>query len=588
MSDVEDTQRFSRPRPVLGDKGLSESELGALMAAGGKAFITGRDSGFRPWQPPPVEELQRALPQYEITEFIARGGMGAVYRGMQRALNRTVAIKVLPPEMCGGSGDLQFVERFKQEAQSMARLSHPNIVAVFDAGETADGLLYYVMEHAEGTDVAQVIAKDGRFASLRAVEIALAVCEALEFAHGEGFVHRDIKPANIVIDGRGRIKVADFGLAKALDLESNVRTGGELALGTPEFLAPETRAVIPVLDGRADIYSLGVTLYQMLTGEIPRGRFKPPSVLVKGIGRRLDAIVDRAMQPDIDERYFCVGEMGRDLEKAARALRASSGRPMAFMRVAMVAALALMGVLGWWSQWAGTGSAKGDGLRAGLGDAANVAIPKGRMGSQTNSLCNVLSTGVSFPVGQWIKPIRTEGDIPRELFDPLIGGRWEDGWLLAGDKAVQWQFQNVGLGRNHGIRATFHSFSPSKLSRLRVRNRSQQMYEIGEREPRLHVALIGETEFPASDWIGESLWPKCPPGESYHMEILVIGTRLFVRHNGHESLITDDHLAEGGPSFLIQHQGIRDVEVINLDGLSEEEALRAAGWGLDDSEPKRS
>ena len=217
----------------------------------------------RVWEPPPVEVLQRALPQYEVTALIARGGMGAVYRGMQRALKRPVAIKVLPPEMndAGGS-DLQFAARFKQEAQAMARLSHPNIVAVFDAGEVAfqagqgaarqsgqagqgGTLLYFVMEFIEGTDVAQLIASEGRLSAERAAPIIAAVCEALAFAHEEGIVHRDIKPSNIMIDKRGRVKVADFGLAKAVNLESTLMTRSDVAMGTPDFVAPE--ALIPGL-----------------------------------------------------------------------------------------------------------------------------------------------------------------------------------------------------------------------------------------------------------------------------------------------------------------------------------------------------
>jgi serine/threonine protein kinase len=198
-------------------KGVTDSQMQNLMAAGAGAFATQRTSPTQIWQPPTLEQLQQVLPQYEISAFIARGGMGAVYRGTQRALKRAVAIKVLPPEM--EEGDMQFAARFKHEAQAMAQLSHPNIVAVHEAGEV-DGLLYFVMEFIEGTDLAQLIASEGRIEPQRAIQITSAVCEALAFAHEEGIVHRDIKPSNIMIDRRGRVKVADFGLAKTLNVET--------------------------------------------------------------------------------------------------------------------------------------------------------------------------------------------------------------------------------------------------------------------------------------------------------------------------------------------------------------------------------
>ncbi|MFN7565255.1 MAG: serine/threonine-protein kinase, partial [Prosthecobacter sp.] len=255
MDDLDAT--IPVPKPVPPQEGVTPSQAGNLFAAGAGAFDT-RPASSSPhgWEPPSVEALQQALPQYEISAFIARGGMGAVYRGTQRALKRPVAIKIMPPEI--EDGDLQFAARFKQEAQAMALLSHPNIVAVFDAGETPEGLLYFVMEFVEGTDVAQLIASEGRLDAVRAAPIIAAVCEALAFAHEEGIVHRDIKPSNIMIDKRGRVKVADFGLAKAVNIESTLMTRSDVAMGTPDFVAPE--ALIPGMkvDGRADLYAVGV------------------------------------------------------------------------------------------------------------------------------------------------------------------------------------------------------------------------------------------------------------------------------------------------------------------------------------------
>jgi hypothetical protein len=225
--------------------------------------------------------------------------------------------------------DLNFADRFKREAQAMARLSHPNIVAVFDAGETPDGLLYFVMEFIEGTDVAQLIASEGKLDAARATSIISAVCEALAFAHEEGIVHRDIKPSNIMIDKRGRVKVADFGLAKVTSADANASlvTQSNVAMGTPDFIAPE--AMIPGIsvDGRADLYAVGVMLYQMLTGKIPRGRFELPSGVVPQVDKGFDIIVDRAMQTDRDKRYSTATEMKKDVESVVMLKEGSAGVP---------------------------------------------------------------------------------------------------------------------------------------------------------------------------------------------------------------------------------------------------------------------
>ncbi len=267
------------------------------------------------WEPPSVEELQRALPQYEISGFIARGGMGAVYKGTQKALQRTVAIKVLPADI--DDGDRHFAERFKQEAQTMARLTHPNIVAVHDSGETADGWIYIVMEFIDGTDVGQLIASEGIVEPRRAIQITSAVCEALAFAHEEGIIHRDIKPSNIMLDRKGRVKVADFGLAKLVNVDTPSFSSATATVGTPEFIAPEAHIIGTQVDQRADIYAVGVMLYQMLTGQIPRGKFSAPSSLAPEVDKRLDAIVDKALQTNREQRYSTASEMKTAIDKVA-------------------------------------------------------------------------------------------------------------------------------------------------------------------------------------------------------------------------------------------------------------------------------
>lgn len=265
------------------------------------------------WEPPSVAEVQLALPQYEIVSFIGRGGMGAVYKGVQKALNRTVAIKILPANVLGG--DMDFARHFKREAQAMATLSHPNIVAVHEAGETTCGLLYFVMEHVSGMDVAELLSEHGgRLPPNDVLRIIAAVCAALQCAHNHGIIHRDIKPSNVLINAAGEVKVADFGLAK-IPVADGSHTQSVATVGTPDYLAPESYIEGIVQDGRADIYSTGVMLYKMLTGHVPRGRFDAPSGEVRGIDPRIDHIIDKAMQADRDKRYATAQEMRADVER---------------------------------------------------------------------------------------------------------------------------------------------------------------------------------------------------------------------------------------------------------------------------------
>ena len=263
------------------------------------------------WQPPSLVDMQTMLPQYSFEKLLGRGGMGAVYKAVQITLQRPVAIKVLPGDLAQDE-DIQFAERFKNEALTMAKLSHPNIVDVYDFGQTQSGLLYIVMQFVDGTDVAQMIASESRLHEEYALSITAHVCDALAYAHKNGVIHRDIKPANILIDKEGSVKVADFGLAKANDSGHGL-TKTNMAMGTPDFVAPEALiAGIPV-DGRADLYAVGVMLYQMLTGEIPRGIWTLPGQRI-GTDLRFDGIITRAMQTDRALRYQSAVELRRDLD----------------------------------------------------------------------------------------------------------------------------------------------------------------------------------------------------------------------------------------------------------------------------------
>ncbi len=291
--------------PAQGTNGLCPACLLALAM---------KPSGpKKPWEPPSAEELAKLLPQYEITRMLGRGGMGAVYQGTQKSLDRPVAIKILPAEM--DDQDATFAERFKNEARSMAKLSHPGIVAVYDSGETADGLLYIVMEFIEGTDVQLMLAKQGRLHTEHAMAVTAHVCDALAYAHERGIIHRDIKPANIMVGYDGVVKVADFGLAKmnSTNAQSGLTQSG-MAMGTPHFMAPEALTLGAAVDQRADIYAVGVMLYQMLTGKLPQGLFELPSQQVPGLDPRYDGIIGKALRENRDLRYPSVLDMRHDLD----------------------------------------------------------------------------------------------------------------------------------------------------------------------------------------------------------------------------------------------------------------------------------
>lgn len=253
------------------------------------------------------------LPQFQVECLVGRGGMGAVYKGIQTSLERPVAIKLLPPAIEQQDG--AFAERFKNEARLMGRLNHPAIVGVYDFGRTMDGQLYFVMEFVDGSDVQHMIAREGRLPPEHALAVTAHLCDALGYAHRHDIVHRDIKPSNVLIDNEGRVKVADFGLAKLTSnpLNSGLTQTG-MAMGTPDYVAPEALMYGSEVDGRADLYAVGVMLYQMLTGDIPRGMFKMPSQKFQSIDPRFDGIVRRALEHDREERYQTSHELRRDLD----------------------------------------------------------------------------------------------------------------------------------------------------------------------------------------------------------------------------------------------------------------------------------
>ncbi len=263
--------------------------------------------------PPPIEAVRAAFPQLEVLEVIGAGGMGTVYRARQPKLDRMVALKLLAEPL---GRNPAFAERFQREARVLAKLNHPNIVSVFDFGE-AGGFYYLLMEFVDGVNLRQAM-RAGKFTPTQALEVVPRICEALQFAHEHGILHRDIKPENILLDSKGRVKIADFGIAKLMGTGGSevTLTASGAVLGTLAYMAPEQIEKPGEVDHRADIYSLGVVFYEMLTGELPLGRFAPPSQKTP-VDERVDAIVLRALAKERELRQQSAGEVKTQVEDVA-------------------------------------------------------------------------------------------------------------------------------------------------------------------------------------------------------------------------------------------------------------------------------
>jgi tRNA A-37 threonylcarbamoyl transferase component Bud32 len=328
------------------------------------ALATGSAAGdeSQRFTPPSVAELAGKFPQLEIIEFIGRGGMGAVYKARQKELDRVVALKVLPPDI---GQEATFAERFAREAKALAKLNHPGIVTIYDFGR-ADGLYFFLMEYVDGVSLRQLLS-NSRISPREALAIVPQICDALQFAHDQGFVHRDIKPENILLDRRGRVKVADFGLAKLVGAgaEPNPPAGAASAstelteagkiMGTPNYMSPEQRKTPGEVDHRADIYALGVVFYQMLTGELPGKPIEPPSRKIL-LDVRLDEVVLRALEKEPERRYQQVSALKTEVEMIATTPQAGSRpgglgggkggfRGVLLLGLAALAVIAVMAVL---------------------------------------------------------------------------------------------------------------------------------------------------------------------------------------------------------------------------------------------------
>ena len=359
----------------------------ACLLKQGAADETATGGPSPPFNPPSVSELAPLFPQLEILELIGKGGMGAVYKARQKELDRIVALKILPPRI---GRDAAFAGRFAREAKALAKLNHPGIVTLYEFGKVdvpgssgresapyshqadqsrltsaatkQDGLYYFLMEFVDGVNLRQLL-HAGRIAPREALAIVPQICDALQFAHDQGIVHRDIKPENILLDRRGRVKVADFGLAKLVGdvgptflsagpgdfpvaSSSGANTGQESpvnpqtgksalpppaltdagkVMGTPNYMAPEQMEHPNDVDHRADIYALGVVFYQMLTGELPGKHLEPPSRKVQ-IDVRLDEVVLRALAKNPELRYQQASVLKTHVETIAGTPSPSSSR----------------------------------------------------------------------------------------------------------------------------------------------------------------------------------------------------------------------------------------------------------------------
>jgi capsular polysaccharide biosynthesis protein len=360
--------------------------------------------------------------------------MGMVYKARQPKLNRLVALKVLSQDK---GADPRFAERFLREAQALARLDHPNIVAVHEFGEV-NGLYFLVMEYVDGLTLRQFL-RDGRLPPEEAIAIVPRICEALQYAHGKGVVHRDIKPENVLIDREGRVKIADFGIAKLVGTDAPRRnlTAERQVIGTPHYMAPEQVENPQLVDHRADIFSLGVVFYELLTGELPLGRFPPPSTRIPNVrvDVRLDEVVLRALEKEPERRYQRAGDVKTAVEHLS-APEAGSQEPAPLVPQAV-------------------------GPRAAFGLARKLAVAVG-------ALTFLIIAGITF-----VLPKSYQGTARLQLHHVAQPGAFSDPYFLQTEferiqsRAVLGQVvANLGLTRTWGSRYGVETLSESACIEL--------------------------------------------------------------------------------------------------------------------------
>ena len=551
-TDMSDDQPPSPPDAGTAPEVVPPNRITDAIA--GAMFGVQRPVSGGGWQPPGPEQLQGSFPNTEICGMLGRGGMGAVYKGWQKSLQRFVAIKILPYGV--DDGGMDFAARFKQEARAMAKFKHPGIVGVYDAGETPEGMLYFVMEYVEGTDVAQFVAEHGRLSPGQALGIACRVCEALTYAHVRGVVHRDIKPSNVMIEPDGTVKIADFGLAKLSGADSHVNTVSSFSIGTPDFMPPEAFHGSRHVDHRGDIYAAGGLLYQMLTGRAPHGRFEPPSVLVPGLDRRLDDIMDKAMQPDPDKRYASAAALHADLTRVIPSLKLSAAgatQAPGESRRRVAAKLVIFGLL----------------VTAILG-AYTVAIGrwnKNRPGTPAGNVAQADAAGAAAGHRDWRPaPAKVNAVFDRDAVHLERFDTWGTGDIRKTNVAVRATiaWQPSPPGSNDLIKVTARSTDTEHYyACLYGRN-----VELGHyRSPKM---------IPLQRWRVE---PPPAPDEAVSLQLACVGRRLAVWVRGRLVGVFEDDVVAGPGRVGVQaiDGHIRTLEYLDLDGLADAAAFQRLG-----------
>jgi hypothetical protein len=430
------------------------------------------------------------------------------------------------------------------------------------------------MEYVDGTDLGQLI-KSKELKPAQALAIVPQICEALQYAHDQGITHRDIKPANILIDKKGTVKIADFGLAKMVggDAADALMTGltqTGTAMGTPHYMAPEQWEHPELVDHRADIYALGVVFYEMLTGERPAGVFQPPSKKTKPpVDRKLDGVVMRAMEKDPARRYQQAGQIRNDVTRITGANRskpnaagASETQRNLLKPLLALGTAAALG-FGGWMLWPDE-----DERKRNARDATIIAIPK----------------------REWVKVLTK----PEDIAANVLGGNtfaWHDGWIDgAGPKQSALLRVPQSKGRNQGIRirGKLHPDGDVFGTTISLRRSSgtsgtQKRYALSvirrEGDGSFVKLVLAEegTKIPEAlspEW---KIEPALAPDAEFDMQLIAIGDKLHGRFNGKSlPVVTDTRCAEGEMTIQTKHL-VRDVEVINLDGLSEPDALKVLG-----------
>ncbi len=325
LATRDEVQRcLDQQRVQLQGEAVNEGSLADLLIA--HEMVTRRQ--LERLRPEIEERKKRQIPGYQLLEQLGAGAMATVYLAKQLSLDRLVAIKILPRKF---TQKPEFVERFYQEGRAAAKLNHPNIVHALDVGNTGE-THYFVMEYVKGRTVFEEIERRGRYTEREAIQIALQVARALEHAHSVGLIHRDVKPKNIMITEEGRAKLADMGLARAVSDREAAEAEAGKAFGTPYYISPEQiRGEIDV-DFRADIYSLGATLYHMVTGQVPfdgpnpssvmhkhlKQQVEPPDHINPELSRGISEIIEVCMAKDREQRYSTTSDLIEDLEAVAR------------------------------------------------------------------------------------------------------------------------------------------------------------------------------------------------------------------------------------------------------------------------------